>query len=439
MKTQRTLLLFAALLLAALLSGCLTQEPTPVSENMVSFYYRQSTLQYGTRNGVLSSELRSVVDRSDYAAWLNVYLRGPLSSELSSPFPKAVTVQEVSQSGACVRIVLSNQFSKLLGVDRTLANACLTLTLTQFDGVESVLIEVEDDVVGAPEAMAYSAADFAEFDYASNAVEADLRLYYSDRSQRYLLSTTVQVETDSGDHLPEYVVNRLIDGPQDEAMADVFPEGTKLLDCGVEDGVCTLNFDQAFFDGRPTSETAERVLIYSIVNSVTGISGIHAVRFEIEGEPAGLYYTLDLSREYTFNEAAVGPVREAMNELDCTVYLCGADATRLNAVPLRVRVGEGESAETALLEALLAYEPQDGLVNPIPDGVRLLSANTEGGVCYVNLSPEYGSAHSAAATHSIVLTLTASLSHISRVQIQVDGELCTSILLPNENWRYAAP
>lgn len=430
----RLMLLLAAM--CALLCACLAQEPAPAAENMISFYYRLTDLQYETYSGVLSSELRTVPDRANYAAWLNVYLRGPLSGELASPFPRSVTVERVSQIGACVSVVLSEQYSALLGIDRTLANACLTLTLTQFEGVESVRIEVEDDAAAAPDAMAYSASDFAAFDYASSAVEVDLRVYYSDRDHRYLLTSSMQVESGFGEQLSEYVVGCLIDGPPDEAMVSVMPEGTVLLGSSVVDGVCTLNFNRAFYENRPTSEAAERVLIYSIVNSVTGLSGIHSVRFEFEGEPAGLYRFLDLSQTYTFNEDAVGPVREAVNELDCTIYLCGADATRLNAVPLRVMQREGESAEAALMQALLDYDPQDGLSNPIPEGVRLLSVETLGGVCRVNLSEEYGRMHSAAATHAIVMTL-ASKPNVARVQIQVEGELCTSILLPNTAWQYA--
>lgn len=426
-----------ALIALALLSACAAPQaaPAPATENMISFYYCQTELQYGAQSGTISSELRTIADESDFAAWLPVYLRGPLSGELTTPFPRAVNVESVSLNGACATVVLSAEYGALVGIERTLANACLTRTLTQLDGVESVRIEVVDDAVGAPEVTAYTASDFAEFDYASNAEEVTLRLYYSDRAHRYLLSTTAQVAAGFGDHLPDYIVSRLIAGPSDDAMRSVMPEGTQLLGCTIADGVCTLDFNQAFYDNRPTAESVERVLIYSIVNSVTGLSGIHTVRFEIEGEPAGMYRYLDLSLAYTFNENAVGPVREAAGEFDGTLYLCGADSAHLSAVPLRVRCDEGQSQEEALMLALLTIQPPTGLSSPIPAGTQLRSVQTADGLCQVDLSEEFRSVQSAAATHAIVLALT-DLPGVERVQLLVEGETRTSVLTPDSAWRY---
>ncbi len=437
---KRTLALLLLALFAPLLAACAggTEEPASASDGMLSFYYRQSALQYDSQTGVVSSELRAFSVDDPIENWLPVYLRGPASSELASPFPPAVRVLEAERDGACVRVVLSEAYDKLVGVDRTIANACLTFTLSQLEDVESVRIETEGDAVGTQDAALFTAADFAGFDYASDADEVSLSVYYSDRSFRYLLSVTTQVDSSYGDHLPDYVIGRLIEGPSDDAMRAVMPEGTQLLSSTTDSGVCTLNFNAAFYDNRPESEAVERVLINSIVNSVTGLTGVDAVRFEIEGEPAGMYRYLDLSLTYTFNDAAVGPVREAVNEFDGTIYLSGADQAHLAAVPVRVRLGTGQSKEEALMLALLTAQLPTGLDNPIPAGTKLRSVSTDGSVCRVDLSEEFKKAEDVAAMHAVVLTL-ASLPDISRVQILVEGELRTSILLPSKAWGYANP
>ncbi len=436
-KWLASILALAVALSCAACAG-IADEPAPAADGMLSFYYRRAGVQYDTQTGVVSSELRSVADGAPVSDWLSVYLRGPASSELVSPFPRGVRVTEVTVSGACAHVVLSDAYDALVGVDRTIANACLTFTLTQLPDVESVQIETEGDAVAAQEAALYTAADFAEFDYASDADEVTLNVYYADRDYRYLLSVSTQVESGSGDHLPDYVIGRLIDGPSDDAMRAVMPEGTKLLSSETVDGVCTLNFSREFYENRPESESVERVLIYSIVNSVTGLTGVDAVRFSIEGEPAGMYRYLDLSLDYTFYDAAVGPVREAVNEFDGTIYLSGADPAHLAAVPARVRLGAGQTQEEALMLALLSAQPPTGLENPVPAGTKLLSIRTEGTVCRVDLSEEFKKAEGVAAMHAVVLTL-ASLPEISRVQILVEGELRTSILLPSSAWGYANP
>jgi spore germination protein GerM len=201
--------------------------------------------------------------------------------------------------------------------------------------------------------------------------------------------------------------------------------------------VCTLNFNQAFYDNRPQSESQERVLIYAIVNSVSELSAVDAVRFLVEGEKIGLYYYLDLSLDYTFDENAVGPVRTAVNEFDGTVYLQGADPDYLAAVPLRVHQTANQTAEEALMEALLNVTPPTGMTNPIPSDTELLEISIVGYCCYVNLSSEFDSA-SAAAVRSIVLSLSA-LQDVTTVQIEVEGEPYTSIMGASSTWTYPNP
>ncbi len=431
--------IFLAVCIVTALAACGRHgTQTSAGENMLEFYYRQTTTQYDAETGAVASELRAVFRPEELENWLPGYLLGPASSELQSPFPRGVTLRSAELDGTCVRLLLSEEYGVLSGVNQTIANACLTLTLTQIDGVESVQIEIEGDAVTTQDRFVYAPADFVTYDDAVDAVEVGLKVYYSDRSLRYLLSTTRQVEAGQTDHLPDYIVGCLIAGPTDDVMQQVMPEGTKLLGTAVDDGVCTLNFNQAFYDNRPDSEAEERVLIYSIVNSVTALSGIHTVRFEIEGEPAGMYLYLDLSLDYKFNEDAVGPVRSAVNEFDGTLYLTGADEAYLAAVPLRIRLSASQTMAEATMQALLSYQPPTGLTNPIPSGTELLGISMDGAICRVDLSEEFGARQSDAAVRSIVLSLT-SIPGINRVQLLVEGELCTSILAPSSAWRYPNP
>ncbi len=433
---RRLAAMLCALALALTATGCSSDRSVSATDQMIEFYYRQSSIRYDAENGVIASELRSVIDPAKLTDWLPWYLLGPTSNELQSPFPRSVSVVSAQVEDSTAMLVLSEEYATLSGVNMTIANACLTLTLTQLSGIEAVQIEIEGDAVTTQESFRYTASDFVSYDYAAEAVEVSLRLYYSDRSMRYLLSTSRQVESGQSDHLPDYVVSCLIAGPSDDAMQSVMPDGTQLLSSTVSDGVCTLNFNQAFYDNRPESEAEERVLIYSIVNSVTQLSGIQAVRFEIEGETVELYRYLDLSIDYHYNEDAVGPVRTAVNEFDGTVFMTGADPAYLAALPLRVRQSANQTMEEALLLALLEYQPPDGMTNPIAPGTELIGLETDGDVCRVNLSDEFEPTDAAIA--SIVHSL-CSLEEIARVQVLVNGEPVSGLLAPDASWRYPVP
>ena len=69
----------------------------------------------------------------------------------------------------------------------------------------------------------------------------------------------------------------------------------------------------------------------------------------------------------------------------------------------------------------------DENVSLIPDGTRVIGANTEDGVCTVNLSSEFinnangGSAADTMCVYSIVNSL-AELDNVQSVQFLIDGE-----------------
>ena len=101
MKKWLAFVLALALVLSCSACAEPTEEPLAAADGMLSFYYRQATLQYDTLTGVVSSELRSISDTEPIESWLPVYLRGPVSSELTSPFPRGVQVIGTEVVGLC--------------------------------------------------------------------------------------------------------------------------------------------------------------------------------------------------------------------------------------------------------------------------------------------------------------------------------------------------
>ena len=70
-------------------------------------------------------------------------LAGPTAdSDLISPIPQGTVLQGWSLNNGILHIDLSRPYGDLVGVDLTLADYCLTLTLAQLEGVEGVYITV---------------------------------------------------------------------------------------------------------------------------------------------------------------------------------------------------------------------------------------------------------------------------------------------------------
>lgn len=96
-------------------------------------------------SAALASETRSL-SQPDAQTLLELLLAGPADESLLSPFPAGVALRELSLEGNVATVDLSEGYGGLSGVELTLADACVTLTLCQLEGIDAVYFEVE----GAP-------------------------------------------------------------------------------------------------------------------------------------------------------------------------------------------------------------------------------------------------------------------------------------------------
>lgn len=111
-----------------------------------AFYYCTKSLSYDTPSGVVAYEMREGSGyENDPAALLELYLQGPVSTQLTSPFPTNVKITHYLATEDRVQIVLSKEFSSLQGIDLTLAATCLAQTIFEMIDTDTVHIAFETE------------------------------------------------------------------------------------------------------------------------------------------------------------------------------------------------------------------------------------------------------------------------------------------------------
>jgi len=117
-----------------------------------------------------------------------------------------------------------------------------------------------------------------------------LRLYYANEDNtklkleiRYVDSTDLK---DDVSNLATAIVNELIKGPSDEKLfRRTVPAEAKLRSpVSIKNKVATVDFSKEFKTKHPGGKDAEKMTIYSIVNSLTELEEIEKVKFLIEGK-----------------------------------------------------------------------------------------------------------------------------------------------------------
>ena len=146
---RRRLSLTAALvLLLSLLCACAAQHAQEMDENGYELYFLSDPNSAGGGDAIRTQEKRLVLDgametEDCVRALMEALLAGPDEPSLSSPIPEGTALKSLKVSGRRAQIDLSAQYARLTGIDLSLADYCITLTLTQLPNVNAVSITAD--------------------------------------------------------------------------------------------------------------------------------------------------------------------------------------------------------------------------------------------------------------------------------------------------------
>ncbi len=219
-------------------------------------------------------------------ALMSALLAGPPEEEqeLTSLIPAGTRVLSWSLEEGVASVELSAAYAGLVGVDLTLADCCITLTLAQLPGVEGVRVTVNgggqsyrDRRVLYPEDMLLAVAE-------ESPAEVTAALYFR-REGGDQLGFELRRFRLSEDRVPvKEVLDALAAGPEDEGLVPLLPEGLAVRSAWVDQGLCTADLSAALLD---LPEGRRALAVSSIAETLRSLDGVEQVQILIEGEPVG--------------------------------------------------------------------------------------------------------------------------------------------------------
>ena len=182
-------------------------------------------------------------------------------------------------------VELSASFAELVGVELTLADYCVTLTLAQLDSVDAVRITVNgggqsyrDRHPLYPEDVLFSGAEEVP-------VEITAALYFH-REGGDSLGYELRKFRLTEDKVPaKAVLAALIAGPEDKGLLPLLPAELTVRSAWVDDGTCTADLSAHLLD-LPEEERA--LAVQSIVETLCSLDTVEQVHILIEGEPLSM-------------------------------------------------------------------------------------------------------------------------------------------------------
>lgn len=292
-------LLLAAILL---LTGCADSEPAAPEEKTISIY-RLLKEEYRMEGELVQAEEIPYIDSEEILLGAAYALKStPENQELCSAFPAALNVLSVTLEGSTADICMNDFYTSITGVEKTLVDGCIALTMCSIPGVNRVSIHVSGERAEAT----LSSTDILLRNTVLSPEQMQMRLFFP-HGETKLLACEYRSVTISDDSSNErLVVDALLEGPESPLLFSAIPENAIVLSVYTQEGVCTVNFSEELAGIQQLEQSMIRLSVYSIVNSLCALPGINSVMISVQGMEETSLGNIDISQPLTSRSTVIG-------------------------------------------------------------------------------------------------------------------------------------
>lgn len=285
MKWRWILLSGAALVL---LGACAAPAEPAGDENGALIYYLASEEEArgndrirARREKLNLPEGASVQESAE--AVIRRILDGPSEGNMAGPVPEGVELLGLELRDQTAYVDFSEQFRDLSKVELVLADYCLTLSLTALDGIQAVVITSQGRSVGLQPKHIFYERDVLLSDMGDvlQTVEAGLYFLNSDGN---LVQERRMLSLFEGQTIAETLVAALLEGPESRELIRVIPEGFTVNYVRVDNNICYVSLPAASLEMLPVDEQVQRLILWSLTESLYSIESIEEIRLLADGE-----------------------------------------------------------------------------------------------------------------------------------------------------------
>ncbi len=203
--------------------------------------------------------------------------------ELRSPFPSGTSLQKLSVAGGRALVDFSAPYARLSGIDLSIADACLTLTLTQLDGIYAVHITANGRELPYRRTQLLTAADALLSSGEDVIRPINVSLWFLDSSEDALRAQQQTIALYEGQSRVSAVVDALKRGPAgDDTLQPLLPVSFAILSTRTEGGSCYVNLSN--YVVQSIEEPLRAQAMESLSRSILSLSGVEEVQYMVDGE-----------------------------------------------------------------------------------------------------------------------------------------------------------
>ena len=228
---------------------------------------------------------------------MELLLGGCTDSDFIRPMPEGTAVNSCTVTGGTVSVDLSREYDQLMGVERTIADYCITLSLMQLDGIYAVRLTVNGLLPEGRTNGVYTSAEVLLTSPEDIVRTVKVTLYFP-TSGGTLMGEERRLTVYEGETVAQAVVKALTERPMDSyaGSEQLLPEGFAVLDTKVEDGTCYLNLADGVTALLPEDSADQERMIQGLVDSLCSLEDVSQVQLMVDGEYQMMLGCVPISR-----------------------------------------------------------------------------------------------------------------------------------------------
>ena len=258
-------------------------------------YFQERDLRAAAGGGALRTETIQVEETETQAvaeALVEALLRGPLDETLKSPIPKGTALLSLELQGSRAVVDFSAPYGTLSGVALTLADQAVALTLTQLPDILSVQITVRGRELAYRSKQILTAREVLVAPEGDVVGTLEARLWFPDEDGTLTEEDRTLVLYE-GDTQVGALARAMEEGPLEDGLSPVFPEGFRPRAVWQEAGICYVNLSSALLAELPEPEALPRAL-EALRRSLESLETVEETRFLVDGVYAADYGPVQL-------------------------------------------------------------------------------------------------------------------------------------------------
>lgn len=307
MRNKKNIFLIILFLLAGCIVFWIAGGDSEKNVREVDLYFHDSS---GYAIIPQSVEIKDEEPEELYKEIAEALIKGPSDKKYMPIMDKSVSLNYVYSDDGNLTVDFSEEYKE----EDLMTTYAVIKTFSGLAEIKQVRVTVEGEGIknSEGEELGFLRGDAINI-VSNNDSATGIRLYFANSEKDALVMEYRTVNITDTQPVEQYIVTELIKGPKTKDNARLLASDTEVLSVETTDGTCYVNFKQDFIDKNAASEDMARLIIYSVVNSLTERDNVKNVQFLIDGKKTEKFGDMNISELFVRNEMMMEKVQFSAN------------------------------------------------------------------------------------------------------------------------------